>query len=254
MKFEEFCPSKDVQEDFDFSMNRSVLAPVKAYFDALGFQYREPTLTRVKNIADKTTPTNFPGIYFMFGTGADTGTVIDFYIGKAEKDTVFKRWITHVPKLQQNAHALFYRTPNPKDGARRVDSTWENPTRYRAGVAKQFYGGQDMPDYRVPAGKQEFVATKGKNKGKVKSVHMVMPGDLTYKGTPIEGRNVMDLPVLIWNLSGWPVKFIGLLEDAMIRHYKPEFNNKNDISKPEVTIEELQKKAALLRQQSGQSR
>jgi hypothetical protein len=250
MKFSEL----DLVEDFDLSLLPAVLAPVQQYFKALGFEYQQPIITRVKNIADKSTPTNFPGIYFMYGTSIDTGAVIDFYIGKAEKDTVFKRWITHVPKLQQNANALFYRTPNPREGPRRVDSTWENPTRYRAGVAKQFYAGQDMPDYRVPVGKQEFVATKGKNKGKVKTVHMVAPGDLTYKGKTIEGRNVMDLPVMIWNLSNWPVKFIGLLEDAMIRYYKPEFNNKNDTSKPQITVQELQEKAAILRQQSNKSR
>jgi len=225
-------------EDFDLSLLPSVLAHVKEYFKALGFEYRDPQLTRVKNIADKSTNTNFPGIYFMYGTDANTGQVIDFYIGLST-DSIHKRWITHVPKLQQNAHDLFYRTRAPATGPRKQSSTWENPTRYRAGVAQQFYGGQDMPDYRIPAGSQEFTKNRGKGKGKTTKVHMFTPGDLTYKGVPLEGRNVMDLPVLIWNLSGWPKEAIHWLEQAMIRHYKPEFNNKSEISKPEISLADL---------------
>lgn len=215
------------------SLLPSVLAPVKEYFKAMGFEYQDPQLTRVKNIADKSTKTDFPGIYFMYGTDANTGQVIDFYIGLSV-DKISSRWATHVPKLQQNAHSLFHMSAKPNKTSTGPRSTWENPTRYRAGVAKQFYAGKDMPDYRV------FASKKGK-------ASIYTPGDLTYKGVPLEGRNVMDLPVLIWNLSTWPKGFIKLLEKAMIRHYKPEFNNEKDINEPEMSLEQIQAEADKLR-------
>lgn len=216
----------EIQEDFDLSLVPSVLAPVREYFKALGFEYREPIVTRVKNIADKSTNTNFPGVYFMYGIDVDTGQAIDFYIG-VSVDKISSRWATHVPKLQQNAHSLFHMSANPNKISTGPRSTWENPARYRAGVAKQFYAGKDMEEYRKFAGK------KGK-------ANLYTPGNLTYKGQPIEGRNVLDLPVLIWDLTGWPAGYINLLEKAMIRYYKPEFNNEDDISKPAISLDQLE--------------
>ena len=172
---------------------------IQRVFEVLGTPWVDPYLTTEGAINRKEVG-DHRGLYYIYPE-------VNFYFGKAAKNTVHNRHKTHRPKLDVDLSAL-YSTPIEK-----VEPRWIFPEGWKEGVRKYIIEDTGpIPDHWVRLDKKR-----------------VGPGVLDF---PVVHKVDVDtLPVLVWDLEHLDADLISALEDSIIEAIEPYCNDETYVKR-----------------------
>jgi len=155
----------------------------------------------------------FRGLYYI-----DPARNFYFGLGKSETSLIATgRMNTHVLKLTVDLASLYGSVDEKCEPFKQFPAGWNYAMR------KHYINenAQPIPSHFVKVPTQEIPQGKGGKTGK----KWVKPGVLDYPITYREGIDVMQLPVVLWNLNQFTPQQIKEIETAVIKAIQPEAND-----------------------------